>query len=74
MEILHMDLEEEGPAQPRWPHYGKLKSLKGMKKRDPRHCHLERGKPTFVACWEVKDKKRKILEVFYVGTHEKAPY
>jgi hypothetical protein len=41
---------------------------------DKRHCHLIKGRPTYVACWEVKDPKNKILEVYYVGTHEKAPY
>lgn len=61
----------EGPAAPDWPHYGKLQ---GKKNRDVRHCHLQKGKPTYVCCWEVMDKKRKIIEVCYVGTHEKAPY
>lgn len=32
------------------------------------------GKPTYVACWYIKDKKVKIVEIYYVGTHEKAPY
>lgn len=69
LDSLFSDLEKIGPGQPHWPGYGKLKNQgKGV---DKRHCHLIRGKPTYVACWEVKDK---ILEVYYVGTHEKAPY
>ena len=35
---------------------------------------LIKGKPTYVCCWEVIDKQKKIIEVNYVGTHEKAPY
>ena len=32
-----------GPETPKWPHYSKLgKSMY--------HCHLKRGKPTYVAC------------------------
>ncbi len=72
--ILHLLFEElanRGPAVPDWPHYGKLHGKKGI---DKRHCHLQKGKPTYVCCWEVIDKKRKIIEVYYVGTHEKAPY
>jgi hypothetical protein len=72
MDMLHLDLEMFGPSQTGWPNYGKLKNQgKGV---DRRHCHLLKGRPTFVACWEVKNTKNKILEVYYVGTHEKAPY
>lgn len=66
-----MDLINKGPIASDWPNYGKLHGKKG---NDKRHCHLQRGKPTYVCCWEVIDKKRKIIEVNYVGTHEKAPY
>lgn len=71
LRFLFMDLTNKGPAVSDWPNYGKLHS---KKRRDKRHCHLQRGKPTYVCCWEVIDKKRKIIEVYYVGTHEKAPY
>lgn len=53
-----------------WPNYSKLKG----KQDDLRHCHLLKGKPTYVSCWKVVDKQAKIIEVYYVGTHEKAPY
>lgn len=71
-DALHLDLEEDGPVQKSWPNYGKLKgSGRGLEKH---HCHLLRGRPTYVACWEVVDKSKRVLEVYYVGTHEKAPY
>jgi len=71
LRFLFMDLVSKGPAALGWPNYGKLYGKKGS---DKRHCHLQKGKPTYVCCWEVIDKKRKIIEVYYVGTHEKAPY
>ena len=51
-----------------------LLKLRDKKGTDKRHCHLQKGRPTYVCCWEVINKKRKIIEVYYVGTHEKAPY
>ena len=70
--LLVDDPSQSGPTQGKqWPNYGKLRMGKGQ---DKRHCHLIRGKPTYVCCWEVIDKEIKILEVYYVGTHEKAPY
>jgi hypothetical protein len=71
LRFLFMDLANKGPAVFDWPNYGKLHGKEGD---DKRHCHLQKGKPTYVCCWEVIDKKRKIIEVYYVGTHEKAPY
>lgn len=68
--LLFEELTHRGPALHEWPSYGKLKG----RKDDERHCHLQKGKPTYVCCWRVKDKKLKIIEVYYVGTHEKAPY
>lgn len=69
--LLIKDLRESGPFPGKhWPNYGKLKG----QKLDIRHCHLIKGKPTYVCCWEVVNKQRKIIEVNYVGSHEKAPY
>jgi len=57
-----------GPVRGNWPNYGKLS-------KDCHHCHLQkRGKPVYVAVWKVIDKKIKIIEVNYVGTHEGANY
>jgi mRNA-degrading endonuclease RelE of RelBE toxin-antitoxin system len=65
---LVFDLRANGPVAGNWPNYGKLG-------RDKHHCHLKKGRPTYVSVWrEIKDDAEKIIEVIYVGTHEKAPY
>jgi len=64
---LVMDIESGGPVRGDWPNFSKLG-------RDKYHCHLKKGRPTYVACWKLIDKKKKQIEVYYVGTHEKAPY
>ncbi len=72
MRLLVQDLKHVGPIPGKgWRRYSKLR---GMKNQDLRHCHLIVGKPTYVCCWEVIDKQTKLIEVYYVGTHEKAPY
>jgi mRNA-degrading endonuclease RelE of RelBE toxin-antitoxin system len=69
--LLIRDLETAGPSTSGgWKNYSKLKGLKG----DKRHCHLAKGKPTYVCCWQVVNNKLKIVEVYYAGSHEKAPY
>jgi len=72
LRLLVKDLQKNG-ANPGigWSNYGKLH---GKKTEDKRHCHLIKGRPTYVCCWTVIDKKTKIIEVYYVGTHERAPY
>jgi mRNA-degrading endonuclease RelE of RelBE toxin-antitoxin system len=71
LRTLVNDLITKGPAPGKhWPNYGKLS---GKKQEDKRHCHLIKGNPTYVCCWEVY-KVENIIEVYYVGTHEKAPY
>ncbi len=64
---LLLDIEIDGPVRGNWPNYGKLG-------RNRHHCHLKKGHPTYVAVWEVKDYQIKLVEVTYVGSHEKAPY
>ncbi len=64
---LLRDIEIYGPVRGDWPNYGKLS-------HDRHHCHLKKGKPTYVAVWEVKNREIRLIEVTYVGTHEKAPY
>jgi len=66
---LVLEIEKIGPVRTSWPNYGKIKG-----KKDCYHCHLKKGKPTYVAVWKVKDKANKIVEVRYVGTHENANY
>jgi mRNA-degrading endonuclease RelE of RelBE toxin-antitoxin system len=67
---LWADLKTCGPVQPAWPHYGKLKG----RKEEEFHCHLNKGRPTYVVVWKVLDKQIKLMEINYVGTHENAPY
>lgn len=65
--FLIRDIEEYGPVRGDWPNYGKLAPGR-------HHCHLKKGKPTYVAVWEERDHAIRLVEVTYVGTHEKAPY
>jgi hypothetical protein len=67
IDLLVLELQHSGPARANWPNYGKLST-------GYYHCHLKKGRPTFVACWSVICEKQKLIEVFYVGTHENAPY
>ena len=72
LQLLINDLQYKGPCPGKeWQNYGKLQ---GKKNIDQRHCHLIKGNPTYVCCWEILDKKNQVIEVYYVGTHEKAPY
>jgi len=66
---LVLEIQKLGPSRTNWPNYGKLRG-----KTDCYHCHLKKGKPTYVAIWKVTDKKNKRVEVRYVGTHENADY
>ncbi len=60
---LRQDLANDGPNQTSWPNYSKLNVLEY-------HCHLNYH---YVACWRW-DGKTIILEVYYVGSRENAPY
>ncbi len=61
--LLVRDLEEKGPEQPTWQNYSKLGETEY-------HCHL--GK-SWAACWQ-HQKNTLTIEVYYVGSREKAPY
>lgn len=67
-QLLVNDLSKNGtnPGK-QWSSFGKLS-------KDTFHCHLTNGRPTYVACWRLLDKTKRMIEVYYVGTHEKAPY
>ena len=67
IDLLVLDLKKNGPELLDWPNYGPLE-------KGHFHCHLRKGRPTYVACWRIMDKKTKQIEVYYVGTHEGAPY
>lgn len=64
---LVLDIEAGGPVRGNWPNYGRL----GV---NLHHCHKKKGRPTYVAIWESVDNAARLIEVKYVGTHEKAPY
>lgn len=67
--FLISELQQFGPEQSAWYHYGKLAG-----KQDMFHCHLNKGKPRYVAVWKVTEKTAKLMEIRYVGTHENADY
>jgi hypothetical protein len=64
---LQQELAIQGPVRGNWPNYSKLNDIR-------HHCHLKKGRPTYVAVWEVTDVRDRIIEVIYVGTHANAPY
>ena len=64
---LKKDMEANGPIRGDWPNFSVLSGARY-------HCHLKKGRPTYVAIWEVTDKEIRLIEVTYAGTHEKAPY
>ena len=67
LNALILEIQSLGPVRGTWSNYSKLDS-------DCHHCHLKKGQPTYVAVWQVKNKTIKLVEIIYVGTHEKAPY
>lgn len=64
---LLQELEKCGPIRKNWKNFGALSDISY-------HCHIKKGRPTYVVCWRIEDKKRRVIEVYYVGTHESAPY
>ncbi|MBF0528983.1 MAG: cytotoxic translational repressor of toxin-antitoxin stability system [Deltaproteobacteria bacterium] len=60
------DIKRNDPIRGNRPNYGKLSDKRY-------HCHLKKGRPTYVAAWEILEDHIWI-EVIYVGAHEKAPY
>lgn len=67
---LATDMELSGPVQPSWRNFSKMRNKRG----EYYHCHLNGGKPRYVAIWTVMDNKVRIIEVIYAGTHENADY
>ena len=62
--LLVRDLKQQGPVQPEWPNYSKLKGS------NTHHCHLSHK---WVACW-VETEQGIEIEVIYAGSRESAPY
>jgi hypothetical protein len=67
--LLAKEIEEGVPIRGNWRNFSRLDRAGKI----VYHCHIKSGRPTYVACWKV-DKKLKQVEIYYVGTHEKAPY
>lgn len=61
--LLIADLQADGPIQKSWRNFSPLG-------KDRYHCHLNYR---YVACWTCR-KNEIIIEVYYVGSREKAPY
>ena len=61
--LLVEDLKESGPIQRDWKNFSKLGE-------NEYHCHLNYS---HVACW-TWEKNTIEIEVYYVGSREKAPY
>jgi hypothetical protein len=70
LNALRKSIELDGPVQASMPHFGKLTGWT----KETYHCHLNKGRPTYVAVWQVKKRTVCLVEVIYAGTHEKAPY
>jgi hypothetical protein len=47
---LLRDIEAEGPVRRNWPNYSTL----GRRRH---HCHPKKGRPTYVAVWEITDPR-----------------
>jgi mRNA-degrading endonuclease RelE of RelBE toxin-antitoxin system len=69
LKYLLEEIRNLGPVRTNWPNYGKLKSRPHC-----HHCHLKKDQPTYVAVWQERNQEIGLIEVRYVGTHEKADY
>ena len=67
LNALILEIMTSGPVRGNWKNYSILSN-------GDHHCHLKKGQPTYVAVWQVTEKIIKLVEIKYVGTHEKAPY
>ena len=61
--LLIEDLKADGPTQKSWHNFSPLSKNKY-------HCHLNYR---YVACWTFRTGEI-VIEVYYVGSREKAPY
>ena len=61
--LLIVDLQADGPIQKSWSNFSSLGTGRY-------HCHLNYR---YVACWTCCNSEI-VVEVYYVGSREKAPY
>ena len=52
---LKKDMEVNGPIRGNWLNFSALSDNRY-------HCHLKKGRPTFVAIWKVMDKEIKLID------------
>jgi len=64
---LLLDIRDTGPVRMGRPNLGRILGKPGC-----HHCHIQKGRPTFVVVWRVSGEQS--VEVLYVGTHEGANY
>ncbi|NLK46037.1 MAG: hypothetical protein GX297_05215 [Treponema sp.] len=62
-DLLVEDLEASGLVQSTWPNFSLLGKFSY-------HCHLDHH---WVACWR-HEKETILIEVYYAGSRENAPY
>jgi len=67
---LVADLKLNGPALINWPNYRTIHE----KKTILLPLRFKKRKTYILACCELINKKENKIEVFYVGSHEGAPY
>ncbi len=65
--LLKEELEKSGPRS----HRGLSMVLSRGRGKKEYHCHLNKGRPRYVAVWLVDDNNEKIIEVCFAGTQEK---
>lgn len=69
LKALIADLQRSGPVLPLWPGFGKITG-----QPDCYHCHLKKGRPTYVVVWKSFDQAVRLVVIRYLGTHEGAHY
>lgn len=62
--LLVRDMQLRGAVLTDWSNYSKLSPT-------TYHCHLSYK---WVACWRIEDGELKIIEIYYAGSREDAPY
>lgn len=66
---LKLDMEYNGPERTSWRNYSLIVGGK-----DVHHCHLNSGRPRYVAVWKVIDREVRIIEIRYTGPHGSVDY
>lgn len=57
LDFLLEEIEIRGPIRKNWPHFSPLTKKKGKIPANAYHCHIKKGRPTYVACWKIENKK-----------------